>query len=168
MHTISSMDATNRRKKRILWVCFLAYLLFLSYLLFFSSYFGRTERGDCEYRYNLTLFQEIGRYYNIGIRRGSWYLFIINVCGNIGVFVPVGIFLPMLIKPCKNVFFTVLICLQLSILVEITQLITKVGSLDVDDVLLNTLGGLCGYVIYRLVVLLCGRGKKQKVESEDT
>ena len=156
------MAANNKRKKMIMWVCFLAYLLFLSYLLFFSSYFGRTEHGDGEYRYNLTLFQEIGRYVRYGIRTSEWYLFTINVCGNIAVFVPVGIFLPMLVKRCKNVFFTMLISLELSLFAEITQLVTRVGSFDVDDLLLNTLGGLCGYIIYILVCYFHNRAKKAK------
>ena len=122
----------------------------LSYLLFFSSYFGRTERGDGEYRYNLTLFQEIGRYYNVGINRGEWYLFILNVCGNIGVFLPLGIFLPILFKRCENPLLVMLMSLELSLLAEIVQLIAKVGCFDVDDILLNTLGGVCGYIVYRI------------------
>ena len=141
------MAATNKRKKIILWVCFLAYLLFLSYLLFFSSYFGRTEHGEDGYRYNLTLFQEIGRYIRYGRRTGEWYLFFINVVGNIVVFIPVGMFLPALFKRCKNVILTMLVSLELSLFAEVVQLATRVGSFDVDDLLLNTLGGLCGYLV---------------------
>lgn len=150
MHTTNSMAANNKRKTKIMWVCFIAYLLFLSYLLFFSSYFGRTEFGEGEYRYNLTLLHEIERYVKYGIRTGSWYLFFINVCGNIAVFVPVGFFLPALWNPCKNIFFTTLISLELSLFAEITQLVTRVGSFDVDDLLLNTLGGLCGCIVFMI------------------
>lgn len=150
MHTISSMAANSKRKKKIMWVCFIAYLLFLSYLLFFSSYFGRAELGEGEYRYNLTLFHEIKRYVRYGIRTDSWYLFFINVCGNIAVFVPVGVFLPALLKPCRNVFFTVLISMEISLFAEITQIVTRVGSFDVDDLLLNTIGGLCGYIVFMI------------------
>ena len=155
MHIMSSMDVN--KKKKLQWVCFVAYLLFLSYLLFFSSDFGRTEREE-EYRYNLTLFQEIGRYYGLGMKRGVWYPFILNVCGNIAVFIPVGIFLPTLIKKCKNIFFTTLLSLEISLLVEIVQLATRVGSFDVDDLLLNTVGGVLGYVIF----YCWSRNKKRK------
>ena len=151
------MAASNKTKKMFMWVCFIAYLLFLSYLLFFSSYFGRTEHGEDEYRYNLTLFQEIGRYVRFGMRTGSWYLFIINVCGNVAVFVPVGMFLPRLIERCKNIFLTMLISLELSLFAEVTQLVSRVGSFDVDDLLLNTLGGVCGYGIY----MICKYGHKK-------
>lgn len=77
-------------------------------------------------------------------------MFLTNVCGNIVVFIPVGIFLPQLIKRCKNVFLIILISLELSLFAEVIQLVSKVGSFDVDDLLLNTLGGLCGYIIYML------------------
>jgi glycopeptide antibiotics resistance protein len=135
------------KKHRLQWVCFGAYLLFLSYLLFFSNYFGRTGQTE-EYRYNLTLFLEIGRYYGLAMRTGKWAPFLINVCGNVAVFIPVGIFLPTLIKKCKNLIFTGLISLEISLVVEIIQIVTRVGSFDVDDLLLNTLGGVVGYLIF--------------------
>ena len=41
---------------------------------------------------------------------------------------------------------TVLYSFELSLLVELLQLVFKVGSFDVDDLLLNTIGGLLGYI----------------------
>jgi glycopeptide antibiotics resistance protein len=32
--------------------------------------------------------------------------------------------------------------------VEVFQLLTRVGSFDVDDLLLNTIGGLAGYILF--------------------
>ncbi len=148
-----------------MWVCFIAYLLFLAYLLFFSTYFGRTEYGEGEYRYNLTLFQEIERYYRYGMRTGSWQLFVLNVCGNIGVFIPIGAFLPALFKRCEKMFFTTLICLEISLLAEVIQIISRVGSFDVDDLLLNTVGGFLGYVLYRIWMInkrIQSKGKKSR------
>lgn len=132
-----------------MWVCFLAYLLLVGYVLFYSPWFGREDH--IEYRYNLTLFQEIGRYYRVGLRTGSWNLFLWNVVGNICVFMPLGIFVPKLFKRCRNVLFVTILSLELSILAEVIQLLTRVGSFDVDDLLLNTLGGILGYLIYKIV-----------------
>ena len=39
----------------------------------------------------------------------------------------------------------------MSLTVEILQLILRVGSFDVDDLLLNTLGGALGYVLLTLL-----------------
>ena len=132
-----------------MWVCFLAYLLLLGYVLFYGSWFGREDHA--EYRYNLTLFQEIGRYYKVGLRTGSWNLFLWNVVGNVCVFLPLGIFVPKLFKRCRTVLFVTILSLELSILAEVIQLLTRVGSFDVDDLLLNTLGGILGYLIYKIV-----------------
>ena len=139
--------AVNKKKRSLLkWVCFLAYLLFLGYMLFYSVGFDRVEHEN--YRYNLIMFQEIMRYYNLGMRTGSWSLFVLNVIGNIVVFMPIGMFLPSLFARCRNIFLTTIVSLEISLCVEVVQLITKVGSFDVDDLLLNTLGGICGYIVY--------------------
>ena len=45
----------------------------------------------------------------------------------------------------------------LSLCVEVFQLITKVGSFDVDDLLLNTIGGICGIYI---ICNMCGNKEK--------
>ena len=143
------MAANKKENKLVLWVCFLAYLLLLGYVLFYGSWFGREDHA--EYRYNLTLFQEIGRYYGVGIRTGSWMLFWLNVIGNICVFMPLGMFLPKLFQRCKNVFFVIVLSLELSLVVEVIQLVSRVGSFDVDDLLLNTIGGMLGYLVYKAV-----------------
>ena len=152
--------AANKHKKLFWWVCFIAYLLLLGYAVFYS--FGRVENAD--YRYNLTLFQEIGRYYYLGMRTGDWHLFLLNVVGNVCVFIPFGMFLPKLFSKCKNPLLTLLFSFELSLCVEIVQLVTKIGSFDVDDLLLNTLGGICGFAIYTVYQwgkrLFCGKRRR--------
>lgn len=153
------MAANKKKSNLVTWVCFLAYLLLLGYVLFFSSGFGREDHA--EYRYNLTLFQEIGRYYGVGMRTGSWNLFWLNVIGNICVFIPLGAFLPKLFTRCRNLFFVIVLSLELSLVVEVIQLVTRVGSFDVDDLLLNTIGGILGYIIYKVsagIARLFGKG----------
>ena len=151
--------AANKKRSLLKWVCFLAYLLFLSYLLFYSVQFDRTEHED--YRYNLTLFQEIMRYYNLGVNTGNWKLFVLNVLGNICVFLPIGMFLPSLFLKCKKFIFTTLLSFEISLCVEVIQLVTKVGSFDVDDLLLNTLGGICGFIMYSIYAGVRNLGKKR-------
>ena len=41
---------------------------------------------------------------------------------------------------------------EISAVVEISQLIFRVGSFDVDDMILNTLGGLLGYFLFYTVI----------------
>ena len=158
------MAANKKDNKLAMWVCFIAYLLLLGYAVFFSSGFGREEHAD--YRYNLTLFQEIGRYYNFGMRTGSWRLFWWNVVGNVCVFVPFGAFLPALFTKCQKFFSVLLFTVELSFVVEIIQLITKIGSFDVDDLLLNTIGGILGYFVYKIMTSKnTNKGKQKKQQA---
>lgn len=74
------------------------------------------------------------------------YLFI-EVFGNICMFIPIGFFLPLLWDKFKNPFLTVFVCLFISFSIETIQLILPRGT-DVDDIILNTSGGLIGYILY--------------------
>ena len=55
---------------------------------------------------------------------------------------------------------TVLYSFELSLLVELLQLVFKVGSFDVDDLLLNTIGGLLGYLVYKGLLYLWKKYEK--------
>ena len=125
-------------------LAFILYLILLCYLLFFSETYGRTM--DSGYRYNLELFKEIKRFWSnrdiLGFRS-----VVINLAGNIVAFVPFGFFLSMLFQAGKNVFRCVLVSALFSLLVESIQLCTKVGAFDVDDIFLNAVGGLIGFLI---------------------
>ncbi|MBP3570076.1 MAG: VanZ family protein [Lachnospiraceae bacterium] len=127
---------------------FIIYLFLLFYLLFFSETYGRTM--DSGYRYNLELFKEIRRFWENRDNLG-WGSVITNLLGNIVAFVPFGFFLPMLCRVGRNLFGCVLVSALFSLAVETVQLFTKVGAFDVDDIFLNAIGGLVGFIGYYLV-----------------
>ena len=131
------------------WTLFIVYMVFLMYFLFFAEIMGRTY-NDRDYHYNLTPFREIRRF--IVYRRTlGWFAVLSNLLGNVLAFVPFGMILPMLTPKCRNFFHIVLLGFDFSLFVETIQLISKVGSFDVDDLILNTLGATLGYLAYRLI-----------------
>lgn len=69
-----------------------------------------------------------------------------NILGNIAVFVPFGIFISYTVKK-KSLGYQTLILFLTSLSIEIVQYILALGSTDVDDILLNVLGGLLGIAI---------------------
>ena len=139
------MKAKNRKRVRILGkVLFILYIAFLLYFLIFSDWYGRTG-GMNEYHYNLVLLQEIKRFW-IYRQQLSWVAYA-NLFGNVLIFMPFGFFMPMASR-YRSFFLTVIYSFGLSFLVETFQLITKVGSFDVDDLLLNTIGGVIGFIIF--------------------
>lgn len=140
------MKKKNRKILRgISWICFLVYLICMVYFLFFSERMGRIPTDT--YHYNLTPFAEIGRYMHY-IDQIGYYNVIINLVGNVVCFVPLGLALPILMTQKNRFFPTVGICFLASVFVEILQLLTKLGTCDVDDVLMNTVGGLIGCILF--------------------
>ena len=153
------MAATKEKGRARAVIAFLLYLILLCYFLFFSEGMGRT--AELEYRYNLTLFREIKRFvYNVNVL--GWKAVIVNVVGNVVAFMPFGYFIPRICKIHIGAFSVVLFSFEFSVLVEFLQLITKLGCFDVDDLILNTLGTVLGYVIFRL----CNRMRRWMYEKK--
>ena len=137
------------RKKKIFRamgkVLFLLYVVFLIYFLFLAEWYGRTGISE-EYRYNLELFREIKRFIIYREQLGVFAVFA-NLAGNILIFVPYGFFISVASRE-RGFFKTLFFSMGLSLCVEIIQLFTRVGSFDVDDILLNTIGGVLGYIVF--------------------
>ena len=75
----------------------------------------------------------------------------INIIGNISMFIPTGIILPILYKPL-NCFWKVLLAgAGLSFAIEMIQLFFPGSVTDIDDLILNTAGVAIGYGIYKLM-----------------
>lgn len=98
---------------------------------------------------NFIPFQEILRY-NI-----TSHLFWKNVIGNMLMFLPFGFFVSYYINVDK-VHLPFMLVLVTSLAIEIVQMM--IGRVfDVDDIILNLIGGILGYLIYKI---LKGIGKK--------
>jgi glycopeptide antibiotics resistance protein len=134
---------------------FLLYIGIAAILLFFSSYrqavrFGRNEAFT---EYNLVPFHTIMNYINATgyINTG---IVITNLAGNILAFMPLGFFLPLLFKRYLKFRNTMLIVITSTLMVECLQYIFRVGSFDVDDLILNTVGGILGFGVFKLTSLV--------------
>lgn len=143
------MRRESVRRIRILGtILFAAYLVLLVYLLFFAERYGRGT--DAGHRINLAPLREIRRFRNSRQTLGERAAFL-NIYGNVLLFVPFGAILPVLHRRFRR-FPVVLACgMGLSAAVEVIQYVTRRGSCDVDDVILNTLGCIAGYIIFSLV-----------------
>ena len=141
----------NETKKRIR-ICgaflFFCYLLALTYFLFFAEGYGRAAEGR-EYAYNLQPFREIRRFWIYREKLGLFAVFC-NLAGNVIGFIPFGKILPVIWRKTGTFFRIMLLGFEFSLCVEIIQLVWKVGSFDVDDLILNTLGSVIGYLLFSL------------------
>lgn len=139
-------------------ICFVIYMLILVYFLLLSDGFGRGN-GYSQYRYNLIPFQEIVRF--IKYRNYiDFYSVVINLFGNIIAFMPFGALIRWVINRRVRWFQAVGYTFLFSISVELLQLVAKVGVFDVDDLLLNTLGGFLGFLVYYVLLLVNRRSER--------
>ena len=74
------------------------------------------------------------------------------VIENVLLFVPFGICVPNAIKWFQKWWKIGGAALITTLIIEITQWITKRGYFQLDDIWLNTVGALVGYIIYYLTV----------------
>lgn len=153
-------------KKILRTIARLLFALYLIFLLFLV--FGMDRMESNEYHYNLVLFSEIKRFINY---RGvlGYHVFLANVVGNFVVFMPFGFLLPVLSKKYKYSFILIaLLSFELSLAIEVVQLFTRLGSFDVDDLLLNTLGGSAGYICYAICIKIRGIIRKNRKRKAGT
>jgi glycopeptide antibiotics resistance protein len=105
------------------------------------------QRIETHDRVNLELFKTIDIYQTWGKQ----------ILGNFVMLLPLGIYLPLIYKRLRktyNFFVVLLICFLVSVGIELLQLATSYRSTDIDDVLLNTLGGGVGFLIYQLIKVI--------------
>ena len=136
---------------RFLFVVYVAVLLWL--LFDRTPGWGNADTYAQVLRSNMNLipFHTIGNYWTVVKRMEYTPLFyhcVINLGGNILLFIPVGYFLPWLWPALRNFFAFLLTCTLEITLVELLQLVTLLGSLDIDDLILNLFGMILGYLFF--------------------
>lgn len=129
----------NKKKvnivNEVISLTFLVYILMLFQVVTFQD----VSYGTANY----IPFKEMFRY-DIGTR-----LFYKNVVGNLLMFLPYGFFVTYYLKT-KKFHLVLILSTILSVSIEFTQ--KNIGrTFDIDDIILNIIGGIGGYLIYLLV-----------------
>jgi len=154
------LSARKRTQYRILGkILFVLYIIFVFYFLLISEIYGRTGEMQ-EYHYNLVLFREIKRFWNYRRQLGI-FATATNLLGNVLIFLPFGFFMAMASK-YRSFLSTLVYSFALSLTVEISQLFMKVGCFDVDDLLLNTIGGMLGFITFAVCNVIRRNYAKKK------
>ena len=136
-------------------VLFAIYCLAMLWLLFL---YRRAPTGIR--RYNLIPLQTIRRYlvgFTLGWTSARLRIALVNLAGNVAVFVPLGWFLPRLFSAQRRLGWFLLTVLLAVSAVELCQMLTTFGTLDIDDLLLNALGAVIGWTVWKTA-----RGNREK------
>lgn len=129
-------------------IMFALYVSLLIYLTFFDHTYGRNVFHR---RLNIVPFKTIIKFltssYNLNV-------VMINIAGNIAAFVPMGFLLPIAFSRLNSFRKVLIAVFSATLSIEIFQYIFAVGTSDVDDVILNVLGGILGYIMMKISVAL--------------
>ena len=142
--------------KRKLHISLLAvYSAFMLWLLFDRPGFDPTLPywEQVTQQLNLVPFRTLRLFANLldSSVRSHILMAVINLGGNIIMFIPLGLLLPKVFPKLSTLPLVLLATAMVITLVEITQLFTLVGSCDIDDLILNLLGAAIGYGILKSV-----------------
>ena len=151
-HKILKCNA-NDKKREVIMILFVLYMIALTsqailpkFIINFNG-IHNIEKGI--HRVNLVPFKFLDDIYNETILKGDIVFFLINIVGNIILFVPIGLCLPFLWNiPYDKVM---LIGFCYSLIIELTQMFMPRVS-DVDDLILNCIGVVIGVFIHSIVI----------------
>lgn len=80
---------------------------------------------------------------------------IINIFGNLFLLVPLAAITPIIFKRFRTLKSVILLCATVSILIELIQYLSQfvgnIRSVDIDDVILNSLGSIIGFSIFKII-----------------
>ena len=146
------MIKDTTKKQKACWVLFILYIFGLTYFTFFAEALGRgtLSGADAVARFNLIPFREIRRFWVYREQLGALAV-LLNLVGNVAAFMPCGFLLPAISRRSRRFAGAVVVGFFISFLIECTQLVFRVGSFDVDDIILNTAGVALGFAVNRAV-----------------
>ncbi|WP_281975342.1 VanZ family protein [Halobacillus litoralis] len=142
------MRQQQKNKKRYLFILLGFYIAVLIYFMFFG--FGRPQLAEFrEYRYSLIPVRIplwLPNHFSIDIIK-LW----IFALGNLLAFIPFGILVPMVFEnPFKTYFKFIVFFVFFILCMEIVQMVTYLGSFDIEDIIVNTMGATIGFCTYKV------------------
>jgi glycopeptide antibiotics resistance protein len=144
---------------KILKYLFIVYCVGLIFILFFNG----SRRGN---QFNLKVFSKehfemtniipfrtITSYLKL-MTKININIVITNLLGNLLMFTPMGMALPLLFdKKFNKLWKVVAFVIVVVLIIETIQFITFAGSADIDDLILNTIGAIIGYGIIQIKMI---------------
>lgn len=147
-------------KDKVIMCLFFLYLLLVIWMIVFKYPISRLQEIIASWRKDV-IWEGLGtanfiplktikmyiRYYDLpGLRSFA------NLFGNVLIFIPMGIMLPVAHKASKNIWIMLLNTFVFVLGIEVFQLFSAFGAFDVDDIILNCFGALIGRALYQYLV----------------
>lgn len=153
------------------WILFSLYTFFILFKLLFQRIILHTIDSMNDYVLNRYVFAPINSegyidyikinsniipFHNMigyltGSDRFNMDIIINNTLGNVLIFLPLGIFLPLLFKKYSRITKVIIASIVISFSIEVLQLVLRIGQFDIDDVILNTIGSIIGFLLLKTI-----------------
>lgn len=158
------------RKKHGMQIAFVLYAALMIWLLFFQNvripdYSAADYWQEVCSGWNLKPFRTVRNFADVLLRKayyiekwGSASVYaeearhaVINLGGNVGMFIPLGFFLPGVFAKLRKFWKILLASGAIICTVELLQLFSLLGHCDIDDLILNLIGVAIGYGIFAIL-----------------
>lgn len=160
------MEKVSKKRRYISGILLIIYLILLMRVIIFKypipilrGILDEWEPGTAKAGVataNLTLFKTIRLYIRYYDRLNGFD----NLFGNVLAFMPLGVLIPLTFPGMDHWWEVLLHSFWLSLCIELFQLISHFGVFDVDDILLNTIGGVLGFAAFILLRHIGGQLRK--------
>lgn len=135
---------------RIIWCIYIILLFLLVVIKFYGStseIISRIENNSLPGSINYNLIP----FYSIGVQLENisegWARY--NLIGNIVPFMPFGFLLPIAFRKINSFCKVIVVGLAADLSIEVFQYTTKTGRFDIDDIILNMIGIVLGYLLMK-------------------
>lgn len=144
--------------KGIVWASFAVYLLAVTYLVFVRYHRGFVSEMSlldyARFQMNLVPFKTIVGYIKAFVDESmNLNIPVTNLLGNLLMFFPWGIYLPLFFENLKRWKAYVPVTIGLLLGIELVQFFTRRGSFDIDDLILNLTGAILGFLMWKTRIL---------------
>lgn len=168
------LTAEEEKQRKVRWIraLFLVYLLVVIKVIIFKYPMEQLRAIAATWRKdvilegldtaNFTPFKTIRMYIDYAYMLNSFE----NLVGNILVFVPFGFLLPYVWKRAGRFFIMLLNAFLFVLGIEVFQLFSAFGAFDVDDIILNCLGAVWGYLFYLIVEAIRRKRTRERKQQE--
>lgn len=156
INNFKNIKTRNIFTKYALYIIFIIYAFALICVLFGNMTYLRSRSSDgllesmdsLSNNINIipfkTIFQYINALFSNALNRTT---IIVNLFGNLIMFMPMGFFVPYFIPKAKKILYFLGIMLSMLVSIELLQLLTTRGICDIDDIILNLSGALLVFFI---------------------
>jgi glycopeptide antibiotics resistance protein len=143
-----SFSKTQKLLSQLFKVSWYMYMIVLARILLVSS----RRLILVHYKaYNFIPFKQISQYI-LNFHRYNFDIWFLNLFGNIIFFMPFGFLLPLVYNKGKTIGNSIILATLFSSSIEILQYILELGIFDIDDIILNVIGSIIGFIIYKTFI----------------